>query len=146
VGGGREGGWRKTKPPRRRLLPPSGRGDGLRWSASILHLLLFLLLHLLLLLFRRRCSPSPSSSLRATSYLLCRLLRVYRTALANLELGGGGDVPSRMVRAAIITDVANLGTARISGILSQWERRSNDIPSRVPWPIVWERWYNLHRV
>lgn len=46
--------WRKTKPPRRRLLPPSGRGDGLRWSASILHLLLFLFL---LLLFFRRRSP-----------------------------------------------------------------------------------------
>lgn len=31
---------------------------------------------------------SPSSSLRANSYLLCRLLRVYRIALANLELEG----------------------------------------------------------
>lgn len=76
----------------------------------------------MLLLFRRRCSPltrpyvpPPTSS------------AAYFESIEQLSLtwnSGGGDAPPRMVRAAIVTDVAKLGTARISGILSQPERRS----------------------
>lgn len=75
-------------------------------------------------------APSPSPSLRATSYLLRRLLRVYRTALANLELGGGGGVMHPLEWYVLPSSLTwrTSEQRRISGILSQRERRSNDIP------------------
>lgn len=110
----RERGRRKTKPPRRRLLPPSGRGDGLRWSASILHLRLHLFLVLLHLLLRSSVVVVvPLLSPFLPLYLL-HLLGVYRIALANLKLRGLMRPPG-MVRAAIVATAvksrnnANLG-------------------------------------
>lgn len=68
--------------------------------------------------------PSSFPFTLPVPYLRC-LLRVYRTALANLKLGG--DAPPGMVRAAILATTAILGTVRISGILFQQKRWSRDI-------------------
>lgn len=70
-------------------------------------------------------SSSPVRSRAISSYFpsLPPTSNLYRTALANLKLGG--DASPGMVRAALVAAAVKLETAWISGILFQW---LGDIP------------------
>lgn len=70
-------------------------------------------------------------SLRCNPYLLCRLLRVYRTALANLKLSGVIRGVSRNGMCCHRHCRGEPWNSRISGILFQREHRPRDIP-RIP--------------
>lgn len=75
----------------------------------------------------------PLPSLRAISSYFPSLpptSNLYRTALANLKLGG--DASPGMVRAALVAAAVKLETAWISGILFQ---RLGDIPLWILRPI-----------